>query len=84
MEDVSEWMGTQAAARHLDVTTRGLYRLIDEGVVPAFRMGRVIRLRRSDVDEVLALGVLDGRDDVRGRRGFGGRPGPGPGSGGGR
>lgn len=83
MGEQTEWLGTPAAARFLDVTTRGLYRLIDEGVVPAYRMGRMIRLRRVDLDHVVASGVLDDRDDVRGRR-PGARPARGTGSEGGR
>ena len=35
-----EWMGTPAAARRLGITTRTLYRLIDEGRLPAYRIGR--------------------------------------------
>lgn len=46
----AEWMGVPAAARYLQVAQRTLYRLIDEGQVVAFRLGRVIRLRREDLD----------------------------------
>jgi excisionase family DNA binding protein len=45
-----EWMSTNRAAGHLGVTTRTLYRFIDEGQLPAYRFGRVIRLQRQDVD----------------------------------
>ena len=44
------WMSTKAAAARLGVTARTLYRFIDEGAVPAYKMGRVIRLMRADVD----------------------------------
>jgi len=44
------WMSTQEAARHLGITTRTLYRFVDEGDLPAYRIGRVFRLKRSDVD----------------------------------
>jgi excisionase family DNA binding protein len=44
------WMSTQEAARRLGVTTRTLYRFVDEGALPAYKMGRVFRLQRSDVD----------------------------------
>ncbi|MDP8970222.1 MAG: helix-turn-helix domain-containing protein [Actinomycetota bacterium] len=43
-------MGTAEAARHLGLTTRTLYRLIDEGQLPAYKFGRVIRLKQSDVE----------------------------------
>jgi putative molybdopterin biosynthesis protein len=47
------WLGTAEAARHLGITTRTLYRLIDGGELPAYKLGRVIRLQRSDIDAFL-------------------------------
>jgi excisionase family DNA binding protein len=44
------WMSTQEAARRLGVTTRTLYRFVDEGLLPAYKMGRVFRLQQRDVD----------------------------------
>lgn len=44
------WMSTQEAARRLGITTRTLYRFVDEGSLPAYKMGRVFRLKRKDVD----------------------------------
>lgn len=44
------WMSTQEAARRLGVTTRTLYRFVDEGALPAYKMGRVFRLKQADVD----------------------------------
>jgi excisionase family DNA binding protein len=49
-----EWMSTAEAARRLGLTTRTLYRLIDEGDLPAYKFGRVIRLQRDDVDAFIA------------------------------
>ena len=46
----SKWMGTREASTHLGVALRTVYRLIDEGDVPAYRLGRVVRLRRREVD----------------------------------
>lgn len=48
--DDIEWLSTAAAADRLGVTARTLYRFIDEDDLPAYRFGRVIRLKRSDVD----------------------------------
>lgn len=42
-------MSTAEAARYLGVNTRTLYRLIDEGDLPAYKLGRVIRLQERDV-----------------------------------
>ncbi len=48
--DDIEWLSTPAAAERLGVTPRTLYRFIDEGQLPAFKFGRVIRLKKTDVD----------------------------------
>ena len=47
------WMSTKAAAEHLGVTLRSLYRFIDEGQLPAYKFGRVIRLKEEDVDRYI-------------------------------
>ncbi len=44
------WLSTQEAARRLGITPRTLYRFVDEGSLPAYKMGRVFRLKQSDVD----------------------------------
>jgi excisionase family DNA binding protein len=44
------WLSTREAAHHLGITTRTLYRLIDSGQIPAYRFGRVIRLKAAEVD----------------------------------
>lgn len=51
MSDAIEWMSTADAAEYLGVQSRTLYRFIDEGRLPAYRFGRVIRLKRDDVDD---------------------------------
>jgi excisionase family DNA binding protein len=48
-----EWLGTHEAAARLGITSRTLYRLIDEGQIPAFKMGRVLRVKASDLDVFL-------------------------------
>lgn len=47
------WMSTQEAARRLGITTRTLYRFVDEGTLPAYKMGRVFRLKQADVDDFI-------------------------------
>ena len=49
--NVPEWLKPIDAARRLDIPTRELYRLIDEGKLPAYKFGRTIRLRAADVEE---------------------------------
>lgn len=48
MADI-EWLSTAQAAQLLDITPRTLYRLINAGDVPAYRIGRVIRLQHRQV-----------------------------------
>lgn len=50
MSESIHWMGTREACEHLGVTLRTLYRFIDEGQLPAYKMGRVIRLQAQDID----------------------------------
>ncbi len=50
MTEEIAWLSTAAAAKRLGVTTRTLYRFVDEGELPAYRFGRVIRLKEADVD----------------------------------
>lgn len=49
-EDGIEWLSTKEAASHLGIATATLYRLIDAGELPAYRIGRVIRLKQDEVD----------------------------------
>jgi excisionase family DNA binding protein len=48
--DQTEWLSTQDAAARLGITPRTLYRFIDQGDLPAYRFGRVIRLRAHEVE----------------------------------
>ncbi|MHB8294540.1 MAG: helix-turn-helix domain-containing protein [Acidimicrobiales bacterium] len=43
-------MSTKEASERLGVTLRTLYRFINEGQVDAYKFGRVIRLKESDVE----------------------------------
>lgn len=47
------WLSSKEAAYRLGVTLRSLYRFIDEGSLPAYRFGRVIRLQQSEVDQFI-------------------------------
>ena len=47
------WLSSSQAAKKLGITTRTLYRLIDEGLLSGFRFGRVIRLKEEDVDQYI-------------------------------
>jgi len=46
-------VSTAEASERLGVTLRTLYRLIDEGRLPAYKIGRVIRITEEDVEGFL-------------------------------
>lgn len=54
-----EWLSTAAAAKRLGITPRTLYRFIDEGQLPAYRFGRVIRLKTVDVDAYVEACLIE-------------------------
>lgn len=59
-----DWLSTKDAAAALGITARTLYRFINQGDLPAYRFGRVIRVKRVDVDAFIdqsriAPGTLD-------------------------
>ena len=49
MSDIT-WLSTADAAKRLGITPRTLYRFIDLGDIPAYRFGRVIRLKEDEID----------------------------------
>ena len=55
----TEWLSTQEAARRLGVTTRTLYRFVDQGELPAYRMGRVIRVKANDVETFIEASRIE-------------------------
>ena len=44
------WMSTAEAAEQLGITTRTVYRLIDDGLLTGYRFGRVIRLKSPEIE----------------------------------
>jgi excisionase family DNA binding protein len=52
MSDI-QWLSTAEAAKRLGITPRTLYRFIDQGDIPAYRFGRVIRLKATEVDSFI-------------------------------
>lgn len=67
-----DWLNTSESADLLGITPRTLYRFIDEGRLPAYRFGRVIRLRADEVVKFIedcriapgSLGILDADADT--------------------
>ncbi len=54
MSSSPEWLSTQEAAAKLGVTPRTLYKLINDGAVPAYKIGRVIRLKDDELDTYIS------------------------------
>lgn len=54
-----DWLSTKEAAAALGLTPRTLYRLIDEGQLPAYRFGRVIRLKQSEIDSFVSTSRIE-------------------------
>jgi excisionase family DNA binding protein len=52
-----DWISPAQAAVRLQVTVRDVYRLIDTGVLPAYRIGHEVRLLAHEVEEVRRRGV---------------------------
>jgi excisionase family DNA binding protein len=44
------WLKPIDAARRLGMPTKELYRVIDRGLLPAYRFGRTVRLLAEDVE----------------------------------
>jgi len=49
----AEWLGVPALAKQLGLTIRALCRILDAGELPAYKIGRVIRIQRVDVEAFL-------------------------------
>lgn len=49
-DDDAGWLGVPATAERLGVPATRVYAAIDRGELPAYRFGRVIRLRVADVE----------------------------------
>jgi len=52
------WLSTGDVADQLGVTTRTIYRLIDDGELAASRIGRLIKVRESDLTAYLAAAQI--------------------------
>ena len=53
-EKATEWLGTNRAAEELRVTLRTVYRFLDEGTLPGYRFGRVLRIKAANVEEFMS------------------------------
>ena len=51
--DEIDWLNTEEAAKRLGITTRTLYRFMDQGRLPSYRFGRVFRLKTVDIEKFI-------------------------------
>ncbi len=58
----TKWLSTREAAGELGITTRTLYRLIDSDQIPAYKFGRVIRLKAEEVDAFIERSRIEPGD----------------------
>jgi excisionase family DNA binding protein len=52
-EEASEWLSPRQAAQHLGVSPATIRRLADAGALAAYRLGKLRRYRRADLDACL-------------------------------
>jgi len=61
MSNPSEIMTLDEVATYLKVTTRTIYRMLDENQIPAFKVRGAWRFRRSDLDAWINQNVSEHR-----------------------
>lgn len=49
----TEWLTIAEAARYLRVSIPGIRKYIKENKLPSYRQGRIVRLKKSDLDSFL-------------------------------
>jgi excisionase family DNA binding protein len=54
-----DWLGVPALAEELGVTMRTLYRILNSGELPCYKIGRVLRIRRAEVRTFLEQGRVE-------------------------
>jgi excisionase family DNA binding protein len=59
MTEQITWIGTKDAAAQLGITIRSLYRAVDEGRLPAYKLGRVIRLKQNEIDAFIEASRIE-------------------------
>ncbi len=55
--DDNEWLTIKEAAEHLKLSVAAIRKYIRLGKLPYYRQGRVVRLKKNDVDNFLRPGT---------------------------
>ena len=60
-----QWMTVEEAAGYLRLSRRTIYKMVQDGRLPAYRIGtqRHRRFRKDDLDNALQLDVRDGHHE---------------------
>lgn len=75
MTEDEGWLGSPAAATYLGLSQRTVYKLVDEGRLRSYKLGRVFRFRKADLDAYLEASIVQPgelkhlRPDMSGKRG---------------
>jgi excisionase family DNA binding protein len=69
-ETMNEHFTVQEAADYMNTTVRFVRRLISERRIPFHRLGRHVRLKRTDVDAFIDAGRVEAFDPAAARRHF--------------
>jgi len=52
-QELPDVLTVPQAAKHLQVTAQMVYNMIDAGQLQSFRLGRLIRIRRADLESLI-------------------------------
>jgi len=51
---MEEWMTIEESAKYLKMSVGGIRKYVKNGKLPSYRQGRIVRLKRSDLNAFLA------------------------------
>ena len=66
MNTEERWVNAEEVAKHLGVRRESVYRWIDKKGFPAYRAGRLLRFKLSEVDEWVRKGDQQSKKAVGG------------------
>ncbi len=58
MATSERWLSVEDIAAHLAVSKESVYRWVEKGKLPSYRVGRLLRFSSSEVDKAVREGLL--------------------------
>jgi excisionase family DNA binding protein len=55
----TQWLTTTEAAKRLGVGMRTLYRLIDDGFLPGYKIGKLVKVKADELDAAVLASRLE-------------------------